>query len=151
MGYISDLRKKLGHAPIFMPSACVLILNSQGQLLLQKRADNHFWGYPGGALELGESFEECAKREALEETGLECLDLRYFTHSSGKEMHYIYPNQDEVYIAEIVFLCTKYQGNMKVQKSEAEEQRFFDLDDLPSNISPMNINVIQKLVTQMKG
>ena len=151
MGYIMDLRKKVGHAPLIMPSACVLILNPQGQLLLQKRADNHFWGYPGGALELGESFEECAKREVFEETGLQCLDLQYFTNNSGKEVHYIYPNNDEVYIAEMVFLCTKYTGVMKVQKNEAEEQRFFDLHNLPSNISPINKKTILMLVDQIKS
>lgn len=151
MGYILDLRKKLGHAPILMTSACVLIINPQGQLLLQKRADNHYWGYPGGSLELGESFEECAKREALEETGLECIDLQYFTHMSGKEMHYIYPNQDEAYIAEMVFICKKYTGVMKAQKSEVETQGFFDLDNLPSEISPINRAGIEMLAKQLKS
>ena len=84
MGYIMDLRKEIGHRPLIMAGACVLILNEKNQLLLQKRADNGYWGYPGGALELGESFEECAKREVIEETGLECLKLTYFAHQSGK-------------------------------------------------------------------
>ena len=146
MGYIMDLRKYVGHSPLIMTSACVLLLNEKKQILLQKRADNGFWGYPGGSMELGESFEECARREALEETGLECLNLIYFTHKSGKEMHYIYPNGDEVYIAEIVFLCDQYQGELKAQESEVFEQRFFDLDKLPENISPINKDVLQMLV-----
>ncbi|MDE7158177.1 MAG: NUDIX domain-containing protein, partial [Clostridiales bacterium] len=103
------------------------------------------------SFELGESFEEGAKREALEETGLECIDLQYFTHSSGKEMHYTYPNQDEVYLAEMVFLCTRYKGELKVQKSEATEQRFFDLDKLPKEISPVNQKTILKFVEYMKS
>ena len=69
MGYIIDLRKLVGHRPLLMPAGCVLIVNDKKQLLLQKRADNGYWAYPGGAMELGESFEECAIREALEETG----------------------------------------------------------------------------------
>ena len=146
MGYISDLRKKVGHAPIVMTSAGVLILNPEGQLLLQRRADNHLWGYPGGSMELEESFEECARREALEETGLNCYDLSYFTHKSGKQMHYVYEDNDEVYIAEVVFLCTHYTGELRIQKSEVEEQRFFDLDKLPQDISPVNRSVVQMLV-----
>ena len=149
MGYIMNLRKHVGHSPLIMVSACVLIVNEKNQLLLQKRADNGFWAYPGGSMEPGETFEECAKREALEETGLECLNLQYFTHKAGEEMHYIYPNKDEVYIAEIVFLCDKYKGELKVQEEEVVEQCFFDLDKLPDNISPINKAVIQ-LFAEMK-
>lgn len=141
-----DLRKYVGHQPLIMTSACVLILNEKNQVLLQKRTDNGFWGYPGGSMELGESFEACAKREALEETGLECMELAYFTHMSGEKMHYTYPNGDEVYISEVVFLCRKYQGELKVQETEVQEQRFFDLDKLPENISPINTDVLQMLV-----
>ena len=146
MGYIMDLRKYVGHQPRIMTSACVLILNDKNQVLLQKRADNGFWGYPGGSMELGESFEECARREALEETGLECKELTYFMHMSGEKMHYIYPNGDEVYISEVVFLCKKYRGDLEVQESEVQEQRFFDLYNLPDHISPINKEVLQMLV-----
>ena len=45
-------------------------------------------------------------------------------------MHYIYPNGDEVYIAEVVFLCSNYQGELKEQETEVLEQRFFDLQSL---------------------
>ena len=146
MGYIMDLRKHVGHAPLIMACGCVLIMNKNNQVLLQRRTDNGFWAYPGGSMELGESFEEYAKREAFEETGLECLELTYFTHMSGEKMHYIYPNGDEVYIAEIVYICNKYKGELKVQEEEALEQRFFDLDKLPDNISPINREVLQRLV-----
>lgn len=149
MGYIMDLRKYVGHQPVIMTSACVLILNSKNQVLLQRRVDNGFWGYPGGSMELGESFEDCARREVLEETGLECIELTYFTNMSGEKMHYIYPNGDEVYTAEVVFLCKNYKGELRVQETEALEQKFFDLENLPDNISPLNIEVLQLLVKKM--
>lgn len=56
----------------------VFVLNSQGYILLGKRLGSHGSGtlaLPGGHLELHESFEECAIREVLEETGIE-LDAR---------------------------------------------------------------------------
>ena len=65
-------------------------------------------------------------------------------------MHYVYPNGDEVYIAEIVFICDKYKGDLKIQESEVLEQCFFDLDKLPNNISPVNKEVIQLVTNQIK-
>lgn len=144
MGYIKDLRKYVGHSPIIMACAGVLIVNDKKQLLLQKRTDNGCWAYPGGSMELGESFKECAIREVFEETGLKCIKLEYFKTLSGKQMHYFYPNGDEVYIAETVFVCDKYEGELKVQKEEASEQRFFDIAELPDNITPMNVGVIKE-------
>lgn len=151
MGYILDLRKRVGHAPLIMTSACVLIVDEQDRVLLQKRADNGYWGYPGGSMEPGETFEDCARREALEETGLRCGALSAFAHMSGPEMHYIYPNGDEVYIAEIVFLCREYGGSLKAQESEVLEQRFFAVDALPEPIFPINRSVIGRLAEAVRA
>lgn len=145
MGYIMDLRKYVGHAPLIMTSAGVLFINDKNQVLLQKRADNGYWSYPGGSMELGETFEDCAKREAFEETGLTCLELTYFTHLSGERMHYIYPNKDEIYSAEIIFLCNAYSGELKVQAGEVMEQGFFALDELPEHILPSCAALLREL------
>lgn len=142
MSYIMNLRKFVGHAPLLLVSSGVLIVNEYNELLLQKRKDNGFWGYPGGSMELGESFEECAKREVFEETGLKCLDLSPLTCNSGEKMHYTYPNGDEVYIVEEVFVCSKYEGILKFEESEVTDQKFFSLDNLPDEVSPMNKDTI---------
>ncbi|CAG7914395.1 hypothetical protein SSCS72_02194 [Mammaliicoccus sciuri] len=60
MDYISSLRDKVGHAPVILVGALVLIFNKDKQVLLQLRSDNESWGLPGGTMELGESFEEAA-------------------------------------------------------------------------------------------
>ncbi len=60
-------------------------------------------------------------------------------------MYYMYPNGDEIYVAEAVYICRHYQGVLKVQDDEAIEQQFFDLEHLPVNISPLNIAVIKEL------
>lgn len=146
MGYILELRKSIGHRPIIMACAGVLLVNEKNQLLLQKRRDNGMWGYPGGSMELGESFEDCAVREVLEETGLRCQELEHFMNVSGECVHYIYPNGDEIYAAEEVFLCRKFSGTLQRQDSEVTELKFFDVDKLPEKgqITPNNIPAIER-------
>ena len=53
----------------------VVLIDPRGWLLLQERdehpvIDPERWGFPGGGVEEGESFEEAAYRELEEETGV---------------------------------------------------------------------------------
>jgi mutator protein MutT len=151
MGYIMDLRKELGHRALIMSAACVLFVNEKNEILLQQRADNHLWGYPGGSMELGESFEEAAVREAFEESGLIADKLEFFATESGENTHYIYPNGDEIYVAGVVYICREYHGEMKIQEEEVLQQRFFAEEDLPEKLDPLNEHFIRKAFKVIKG
>lgn len=50
----------------------IIVQNPQQQILIGKRKGSHapYYSIPGGHLEVGESFEQGAVREILEETGL---------------------------------------------------------------------------------
>ncbi|WP_125779046.1 nucleotide triphosphate diphosphatase NUDT15 [Pseudoalteromonas rubra] len=55
-----------------------VVIKRQGKLLLGERIGAHgahTWATPGGHLEVGESIEQCARREVLEETGLELTQV----------------------------------------------------------------------------
>ncbi|MFY2151496.1 NUDIX hydrolase [Mammaliicoccus sciuri] len=136
MDYISSLRDKVGHAPVILVGALVLIFNKDKQVLLQLRSDNESWGLPGGTMELGESFEEAATREVYEETNLEIQNLKFITNFSGKDYHMVYPNGDEAYTVTALFESEEYEGELSVDIKETQNLKFFDIDKLPQNISP---------------
>ncbi|SHN35955.1 NUDIX domain-containing protein [Actinacidiphila paucisporea] len=68
--YVAELRSLLGHRPVIFPGASVVVTDDRGRVLLLARADTGGWGLPAGLMDPGESFEDTARREVLEETGL---------------------------------------------------------------------------------
>lgn len=150
MSYIMDLRKAVGHRPILQVGASVIVVDNCGRILLQLRSDNNTWGYAGGSVEIDEKVEDTAKRELYEETGLIAKQLSLLGVFSGKELHNIYPNGDEVSNIDIVFICKNYEGNLKCQSGEVENLKFFDISNLPNNIFKPNIPAIEEYITKHK-
>lgn len=145
MGYIKYIRKMVGHKPIITCGASVLLFNQKGQLLMQRRKDNNLWGYAGGSVEMDETVEDAAKRELLEETGLTALSLELFGVFSGKELHFVYPNGDEINVIDVVFICKEYEGALSLQEQEVKELSFFDVDKLPAPIFSPAVPIIRAL------
>ena len=62
------------------PTACALVVDEEGRLLLVRRAgepDRGKWDLPGGFLEEGEHPLDALRRELREETGLEVEPLEF--------------------------------------------------------------------------
>jgi len=149
MEYIQSLRQHIGHAPILMVGAAVLIVDEQNRLLLMKRSDSGCWGLPGGATELGEAVEDAAKRETFEETNLHIGEISLFGVFSGPELYYKYPNGDEVYNVTIVYLSHDVNGDIRLNNEHTEWRRFA-ADEIPENISPPIIPVIEQFKQQYR-
>lgn len=137
-GYIMDLRRELGCRPLLQVGASVIVEDGQGRILLQRRSDNGCWGYPGGSVELDEEVGAAAARELLEETGIKAHALELFGVYSGKELHYVYPNGDEVSNVDVVYLCRDWSGTLCPRQGEVEELRFVSAAELPDAIMPPN-------------
>ena len=134
-GYIMEMRKYVGHAPIMSCSCGVIIENAAGEILLQKRRDNGCWALIGGAMEMGETFEEAAKREVKEESGLSLGKLEIFKLCSGRDCIIEYPNGDVTFGPGIIFLTKEYEGEIEGDPEEVIEHRFFKKSEIPENLN----------------
>ena len=119
---------------LLQDGAAAIIVNENGQILLQSRADNERWGLPGGCQELGERFEDTVIREIKEETNLDIKEenLELIAIVSGNSRRNEYPNGDVVINNTALYCVRNYSGNLKWD-SESKNMKFFDLDNLPTN------------------
>jgi 8-oxo-dGTP pyrophosphatase MutT (NUDIX family) len=151
LSYIHDLRQLIGKYPLIMVGASLLMLNQRDQLLMLKKNDNGRWGVPGGAMELGESLEETARRETKEEIGVDVKDIELFGIYSGQELYYCHPNGEEVYNVSVVYLVRNFRETIKVNCNEHSEYQYFDLRNLPKDISPPIRPILRDLVHRAAG
>ncbi|TDF89425.1 NUDIX hydrolase [Paenibacillus piri] len=149
MGYIQNIRKKIGHDRLIAVGAGVFVYKD-GKVLLQKRKDNLCWALHGGGVEMGEGVEDAAKRELFEETGLVANKLELLGIFSGDDRMYTYPNGDEVYLIGIIYVCNDFSGELLSETDETLELKWFDIDNLPQEISPPNIKPLESFVQFIK-
>lgn len=134
MEYYKYLRQHVGHQPVILPGSVVIIINNQNEILLQEKHDGH-WGLPGGLMDLGESFEDVAKREVFEETGLIVENLKLLNVYSGSKYYLKVSNGDELYSATAVYYTKDFSGDMKIDYSESKDMKYFKTDNLPNKIT----------------
>lgn len=105
-----------------------IIINGD-KILLGKRKNAHgegTWSTPGGHLEFGESLEQCARREVLEETGLMLKNVR-----SGPYTNDIFVQEHKHYIT-IYMIADYVSGTPLVMEPEKCEQwQWFSWNALP--------------------
>lgn len=115
-----------------------------GKVLMTKRKGAHGTGeyaYPGGHMEFGESFEQCAKREVMEETGLEIKNVRFLrldnvVKYTGK--HYV----------DIALQADWVSGEPQLlEPDRAAEWKWFDFDNLPEPLFEFCISAFDSLRT----
>ena len=144
--YIKDLREKTKHMPLVLPHSVVVLFNENGEVLLEERADDGYFDFPGGSIDLKETAEEAAARELYEETGLVADELKLFKVYSGEITHYVYFNGDEIYGVDLVYLCNKYHGEFNPQLEEVKKLKFFNLNEMPSKMSIRNKAIVEDLL-----
>ena len=103
----------------------VLYRETEGILLIERRNPPHGWALPGGFIDYGESAEQAAVREALEETG---LDVRL----EGLLGVYSDPDRDpRFHTLSVAFIASAEENQTPQAGDDAGLARFFPLDSLP--------------------
>lgn len=115
------------HFPSIHPCAIVLVRRGEEFLLARKSE----WlpgryGLVAGFLDMGESLEECAAREVLEETGIIVNNIHYV----GSQC-WPFPSQ-----LMAGFVADYAGGELRVDKTELEDAGWFCRESLPAGLPP---------------
>jgi 8-oxo-dGTP diphosphatase len=106
-----------------------ILIKNGDRILLVKRQHTHgagTWAEPGGHLNYGESFEQCAIREAKEETGVDITDVKFRVITND-----VFEAENKHYIT--IWMEAKYvSGEPRVDAPyEESEIGWFTWDALP--------------------
>lgn len=108
----------------------VLLINSEGKILVGKRKTYPAPKYSifGGALEMGETFEEAAIREAKEETNLDIRNPKVYAITNNIETY----KEEGRHSISVMLVSTDFSGELKVMEPDKCESWFWcDPKDLP--------------------
>jgi isopentenyl-diphosphate delta-isomerase type 1 len=120
-----------GNPGLIHRAAHILVFNSTGQLLLQKRSMNKDiqpgkWDTSvGGHVESGESYEKAAYRELEEELGIKNVNLDYL---------YDYKMRNEIESENIRSYLCKFNGRIDFNKDEIDEICFWKIEEIKKQL-----------------
>ncbi len=130
-----DLRPKVGVG---------VLVFKDGKILVGKRYASHGAGeyaFPGGHLEYMESFEECVKREVMEETGITVKNVRFLNVANldfYKPKHYV----------NVEFTADWESGDPQVMEPEKiGEWNWYAIDAMPEPAFIFSLQGIESLKT----
>lgn len=100
-----------------------------GKFIMGRRASSHgdgTWSLPGGHLEFGEAFDQTAKREVLEETGLCIKNVRF-----GAVTNDYFKEEGKHYVT--VWMLGDWESGQEqvLEPDKFTQLQWRDFDDLP--------------------
>lgn len=138
--------KEMMDKSILHRTSNVMVFNRKGKLFVHKRASNlrlypSMYGIKiGGSVRAGETYENAAKKELLEEVGMKNPKLiQLFRLKSRRK---------ENNVNRTIFKCM-YDGNLNLDRSEVAEGKFMDVKEVKlllnnNKLSPSAVDVFKE-------
>ena len=139
----------------------IVVLNSKDKVFVGKRKDNPFdkWQMPQGGVELNEPLIKAMKRELIEETSIENIQvlkeldqwLEYELPENlvGKIWRGKYRGQKQKWFI-VRFLGNDSEINIKTKHPEFIEWQWVNIDQLPDLIVLFKKHVYKKIAAELK-
>lgn len=127
--FVTSLRAKIGHDPLWLPGVTAVTFDDAGRVLLCRRADSGKWALITGILDPGEEPAPGALRELEEETGV-VAEVEHMIHA-GSHGPITFPNGDVCRFLNLAFRCRRVSGQARVNDDESLEVAWFAVDALP--------------------
>lgn len=119
-----------------------VIIWRNNRILLGQRIGSHgaeTWATPGGHLEVGESIEECAQREVLEETGLVVNSVTKLGFTND-----IFEEEKKHYVTLFVAASSDAGEPQVTEPDKCRQWKWCKLDELPEPLFLPLINLLQE-------
>ncbi|MCH1867154.1 NUDIX domain-containing protein [Nocardioides sp. CFH 31398] len=129
--FVVRLRERVGQEELWLPAVTAVVVRGEGdarEVLLVQRADNGRWTPVTGILDPGEEPAVGARREVLEETGVEVSVDRLVATSAGAPQTHV--NGDRAVYLDLTFACTWLAGEAHVADDESAAVRWCPVSDV---------------------
>jgi len=121
----------------------VLYRPEQGVLLIERRNPPQGWALPGGFIDYGESAEQAAVREALEETGLA-------VRLTGLLGVYSAPDRDpRFHTLSVAYIADADPDSIPCAGDDAKNAGFYPLDALPEAVAFDHRKIIEDFAKKL--
>jgi 8-oxo-dGTP pyrophosphatase MutT (NUDIX family) len=125
----------------------IALIERDGSLLLERRADAPVWGLIAGRVDDTETLADALRREVREETGLSVSGYELFGTFSDPTRIVSYPDGNTYRVASFVYRVEVDSFEPLQASSESEELRFFPQSDvLDLDLAATQRHVLERFV-----
>ncbi|RZL33100.1 MAG: NUDIX domain-containing protein [Rubrivivax sp.] len=129
--FITELRRKIGHDLLLVPTIVVIASAPDGSILLVHDREAGQWTLPGGIMEPDELPADAAVREVWEEAGVRVRLERLVGVIGGPGCETTYRNGDRIAWVATIFAASVDSGSVPTADgAETSDARFFARADL---------------------